>query len=211
MSRNLWVSSMKLWAQSRAIKLTWPKLAKWNASFVPKAITFFSLASFGLAYFGPLLRQYGLSEWKLAAWLIGSVSFLIGYAIVEIRMPSEFSGGALDLEEIVARMRTVDSKEYYESRKDMTIGLIPRMEPFKNIKDVKAAIDEAADFSAKEVKPENWAENAAPLYYADLLLRQYDRPVERLLSVIFMAIGLSLLFLPTLTNFVHAVGELLGV
>jgi hypothetical protein len=185
-------------------KLTWVQIAEWRHSFLSKAFTLLSLASFGLAYFGKFLEQHD-DAWRLEAWLFGSVLFLIGYVLSGMYMPNEFRGSSGDLVDIVNRMTQINSYDFYKSRQQMTQNLVARFKHHTRLATLKGPLAYAERSANFEHTGGNWTSNASALYHSDVALRQYDRPNARWFSAFVIAVGLGLLLAPTAVNFFHAI------
>jgi hypothetical protein len=191
-------------------KLTWVQISSWRHSFLSKVFTIFSFASVGIAYLGKPLEQYGSYFWRLEAWLIGSLMFLIGYAISGLLMPIEFQGESGGLVEIVSKMAQIQSYDFYKSRKDLAQKMVARFRKSKTLAQLQGPLDYVDRSLQFADTAQNWSQNSAQLYHSDVALRQYDRPLARLASALFIMFGGALLVSPTLTNFWHAILVLAG-
>lgn len=187
-------------------KANWVQLSKIRDSFLSKATTALSVATFGLANLAGPLGRVGVDLWQLRLLFPGSMLFLIGYVIVTLRIPLEFQGSRM-LDEIVDRMFRVHTLDFYTSRLKMTQALLARWqdggEPYWLRGHIKYAKTEAA--KAEATPSEKWLESARGLYHADLALRQYDRPTARASALFCLGLGLLLLLIPTVISVGRAV------
>jgi hypothetical protein len=196
------------WLLSRLdTKATWVWLSKIRDSFLSKATTAFSVATFGLANLAEPLGRVGVDLWQLRLLFPGSMLFLIGYLIVAIRMPLEFQGSR-SLDEIVDRMFRVHTYSFYRSRVKMTEAMLDRWkkggEPCWLRGPLEIAKEEVA--GAAKVTEDKWHEPARGLYYADVVLRQHDRRIDRAAALVCLGLGLVLLLIPTIVSVFRAVG-----
>lgn len=175
-------------------------------SFLSKATTAFSFATVVLANSSPLLQGLGIDRWRLTCLFIGSALFLLGYLVVSFRSPPEFRGGS-NLEDLVGHMRKVDHQEYFISRRGMTEALLTRVKRSRVFCPPNGPMIYAQDQISKTANSTEatWRLHAAGLYHVDLALRQYDRPVSRLIAVALMCTGLLLLLVPTIDSVWRAI------
>jgi hypothetical protein len=192
------------------IRASWIQLHKLRSSFLSKAITAFSLATFGLANFAVPLNNLGMDLSRLKLMFVGSTLFLLGYVLMIIRTPAEFQDKA-ELHEIVDHMLKIGGFEFFSSRLNLIQSLIKRSVGKGDLGQINGFLQYAtAQASVADTKTlQNWQESAASLYHADLALRQYDRSYSRLVALFFFIIGLLLLLIPTLISVVRATFSLL--
>ena len=121
---NRFLSQCLAWLDARA---SWVQLSNIRDSFLSKATTAFSVATFGLANLAAPLGRLGVDLWQLRLLFPGSMLFLIGYLVMAIRIPLEFQGSRT-LDEIVDRMSRVHTYTFLKSRLDMTRAMLDRRE-----------------------------------------------------------------------------------
>jgi hypothetical protein len=187
-------------------RIAWPAQLKLRDSFLSKALTSFSLATFALGNIAPLLEKLGVDFWRLRCLFIGSVLFLLGYLVLTFRVPPEFRGGT-SLNDIVRNMLTIQDRSFFESRRAMTISILQRLNVSRPFDLSDGVIQYARTHASPttQITDDNWTQYAASLYHADIVLRQYDRPRTRLISLGLMAAGIVFLLVPTLDGVIRAV------
>jgi predicted membrane channel-forming protein YqfA (hemolysin III family) len=90
MPTNKFATAIYRWLETD--RMAWLSQAKLRDSFMSKALTSLSLATFALGNLAPLLSHLGVHIWKLQCLFIGAVLFLVGYLVVTFRIPPEFRG-----------------------------------------------------------------------------------------------------------------------
>lgn len=187
----------------------WVSLNRVKNSFIGKILTVFTIGSFTLANFsGPMnLLHVDTTITKLV--FVGSIAFLIGYLMITIWMPLEFRAGP-EMLSIVGDMKKIESFDFFKSRRTLLSNLYNRLSehrPFDLNNDALKAIKGRID-KYNSVAETGYESSSASLYQADLLLRQFDRPVIRVLSATFLGIGLALISIPTAKNLVRIILQL---
>lgn len=207
---NRFLSQCLAWLDARA---SWVQLSNIRDSFLSKATTAFSVATFGLANLAAPLGRLGVDLWQLRLLFPGSMLFLIGYLVMAIRIPLEFQGSRT-LDEIVDRMSRVHTYTFLKSRLDMTRAMLDRREakgtPERMRGAVKYAKAEAVKAEAAKEGQGNWESLARGLYHADVNLRQYDRPMARTAALFCLCLGLLLLLIPTIASVFRAMAGLVS-
>src|SRR3954464_2954756 len=101
------MTALFLWALAKLdARASWVQLSRLRNSFLSKALTAFSLATFGLSNFGGILHSIGVDISPLRYMFIGSILFLVGYVIVTIGTPVEFreTGDVFDIADKMAKI-----------------------------------------------------------------------------------------------------------
>lgn len=201
------MTSFFLWALAKLdARASWVQLARLRNSFLSKALTAFSLATFGLSNFGEPLHRIGVDISPLRWTFVGSILFLIGYIIVSLRVPPEFRETG-DVFEIADRMSKIDSLEFFKSRLRMTNSLLDRISRRRHSGQLNAPIEYARQqvLIAKSKNEKDWEDGAINLYHSDVVLRQYDRPFGRALALSFLFVGICILLSRTTIAAVKAI------
>jgi hypothetical protein len=208
MNTGCWYSSamcrLNAWA-------SWSRLSKIQNSFLSKALTSLSLATFVLANFAEPLSHIGVSLWSMKMLFIGSTIFLVGYVVVVISMPSEFQGEC-NPDRIVDRMRKIEDHEFFRSRLELAKSLHNRLANSKHAELIKGPVG-YVDQQIKEASTankENRRELAGSLYHSDLVLRQYDIARARLTAVALLFLGVACLLLPAIMSVIRVILELIS-
>jgi hypothetical protein len=195
------ISKFQVWG-------SWVNLSKVRNSFLSKATTAFSLATFGLANLAKPLNSIGVDVWRLKLLFIGSVLFLAGYVFLLIRIPPEFRAES-DPDSVVDKMLRIQGWQFFQSRLSIIKSIIARYEHLRDLDYVKGpytyAISQAN--AADTATIDNWKEYSSSLYHSDLLLRQFDYPISRMIILFLLIVGLILLMIPSLVGVYSAIAH----
>jgi hypothetical protein len=194
--------SFYLWAN-------WVNLSKFRNSFLSKATTAFSLGTFGLANLAKPLQTMGVDSWRLALLFVGSTFFLLGYIFIGFQTPAEFNG-ATNIIDIVDQMTKIADFDFFRSRNVLCGNLLTRFKGSKKCSLLQPQIDHAQEKhnSANALCSTNWNDSAGALFHADLVLRQYDRTISRVIGVLLLGSGIVIMLCPTLVSVCHATANL---
>ncbi len=196
----------RLWLLAQLdAKASWIQLANVRDSFLSKATTAFSVATFGLSNLAKPLGAIGFDLRNIRLLFVGSMLFLVGYLIVAVRLPLEFRGSR-SLDEIVERMFRVHTYVFFNSRLKMTASLLKCFEGKDDIPWLRGPIEYTRSQIAAgaNANNNNWHNSARGLYHSDVVLRQYNRPAARITALLFLAVGLLMMLVPTLFSVFRA-------
>jgi hypothetical protein len=181
----------------------WVLLSKVCNSFLSRAMAALSLTTFLLTNVVlPAQRlHFAFGFWQIKTVFFGAMLFLIGYLVVTIWTPQEFRGTS-DVPEIVDRMLNLSDFGFFKSRLDMTTSLMQRIQGGSRSNWFPAPMLYVGNQIklAKDKSENDWKKSARSLYHADLSLRQYDRPVARVIALFLLIPGISLLLFPTVIS-----------
>ena len=196
---------MQILLQRLGSQANWLALSKICEAFISKVTLVFSFTTCVLGNFESILNILGAGHWRFQMLFLGAVLFLIGHVWVRTRVPEELRG-ALSLDAVVSRMIRLSNFDFFSERRRMTEALITRISKRKPFDMPEGPLQFAQGQVSVTKNLRTWDEReAAALYHADLVLRQYDRPKERLIGLILLIGGITLLFIPTVLSFMRVV------
>lgn len=182
-------------------RLTWLTLANWRDSFFSKAVTALSISALFLANAAPLLAQHGIALPQMTRMFVGSALYLAGCAAFALRVPSQLSRGG-EIYDIVSRMKMLTDWSFFDSYRDMAEKGSTRIAghhiypPDKKCF-LTTRVDEAKQLTAETV---NWIDQTAGLYQAFIEIRNYERPIARVVTAALLGAGTCILFWPVAVN-----------
>jgi hypothetical protein len=189
----------------------WLNVNRISQSFLSKGIVILSLTAFVLANFPSVISLLGNSGWKLPTLFFGSFIFLIGYIIASANVPPELSGQSVATR-IVAEMLTLDTWFFFQGRTTMLRSLIVDFSTHSAF-DLPAgnmiyAKDALAKADSAPANPSTYKSFSPDIYHADIQLRQFVKPLARYSALSFLAMGIVLMLIPTLTNVLSTLSAL---
>jgi hypothetical protein len=186
--------------------MSWIALGRVRNSFLSKALTAFSLAAFVLANAAPKLEEAGMDMQSAHFVFWGGFVFLAGYLAFAVLAPIEVRRAG-EIDEIVGWMGGLADWNFFQSRVLLATNLLQSMQGsvyFNPPEGAMMFLRQQIGIAKKLKSSDPWEDSAKSLYHADLNLRQYRRPIYRMVVALLLAIGALTVIYPTLKNIILA-------
>lgn len=187
------------WTDALVGRFGWEFIVRIRNAFVTKAITGISLSALALNSLGFFehLVDGALLNFKLT--LLGSTIFLIGYLFSNLKTPYEFQTG-FSVPQLVVQKTNISSPSYVEktlSEAQSLTCLTRENRPF-DLPDVHLDYLDECLRDMENMEESKAREVIGSLFDAELRVREWSQPKDRMICVALFGVGFLLIALPTL-------------
>ncbi len=180
--------------------VSWENLGSLRKSFIGRALTIVSLGVGVLVNFPQLETLLG----QLKIGIFGSFLFLTGTLIYFFRVVPEFSKRH-EINELLAEYDLRSTRTFFAERLSLAQSMQSRLSNAEGNWFVPSALVlllgtriSAALESCP--KPRHWQEAAKDMYFAELTIRNLDRPISRIVVALALYLGAFGMLFPVLGN-----------
>lgn len=183
-------------------KVSWPQLIGLQQSFASKALLIIPIVAFAIATAGDSeLQDYLVDNWKIHFLFWGALTFVAGHVVLWRRKPVEFARHR-STEDAINEIVALSNADTFASRCDLLRKTIERYQKHvpKGLEntELETARLRVAQPTCELAK--QWEQNLPLVVVSQRRLIAFDRPGSRLVSVLLLGAGISLMLTPMIFN-----------